>query len=144
MPSPTPSELKKLLIGAGFEIYRTLGSRVLLAERVRDNLIMDSGVSVLSHDEGLRVRFLTRAQASDFPGENDEQLFERARRVGAEASPEGFSEVETAVCPIHDPGDRERVLDTWYEVAFEARANGEEGGLELVRYAFRITKTATR
>jgi len=46
MPVPTPAELKKALTAEGFEIYRTTGDRILLADRVRDNLIMDSGVSV--------------------------------------------------------------------------------------------------
>ena len=52
--------------------------------------------------------------------------------------------MEATVSPVHDPGDRERVLDTWYEVAFEARADEENGAIELVRYAFGLTKTAIR
>src|SRR5262249_41968999 len=45
MPSVTPSELKKQLIAAGLEIFRVQGNRVHLADRVRENLIMDGGVS---------------------------------------------------------------------------------------------------
>src|SRR5690606_21407517 len=41
----TPRDLKKTLSAQGFQIYRVFGSSVLLAERVRENLIMDSGVA---------------------------------------------------------------------------------------------------
>ena len=44
--TPTPSDLKKTLVARGFEVYRTMGDHVILADRVRDNLIMDSGVAV--------------------------------------------------------------------------------------------------
>lgn len=46
MPFLSPAELKRALIREGFEIYRTAGSFVVLADRVRDNLIMDSGVAL--------------------------------------------------------------------------------------------------
>src|SRR5436853_550872 len=39
-------EIKKALLASGFEVYRTRGNEVHSADRVRDNLIMDSGVSV--------------------------------------------------------------------------------------------------
>ena len=44
MPTFTPQQLKKALVDAGFIIFRTLADEVMLAERVRENLIMDSGV----------------------------------------------------------------------------------------------------
>ncbi len=99
MPNPTPSELKKLLSNAGFEIYRTAGDRVELADRVRDNLIMDSGVSVLAAGGELVVRFITRAQASEFTGESEEQLFERARLMGAGAVELRIHRGVNASCP---------------------------------------------
>ena len=143
MPNPTPSELKKLLSNAGFEIYRTAGDRVELADRVRDNLIMDSGVSVLAASGELVVRFITRAQASEFAGESEEQLFERARRMGAPAVGSGYAEVSTRAVPVHDPGDRARVLDTWYEVAFEKRVP-EDSLTDQIGYALSLPKSATR
>jgi hypothetical protein len=143
MPKPTPTELKKLLASAGFEIYRTTGDRVELADRVRDNLIMDSGVSVLAADEDLVVRFITRAQASEFAGESEQQLFERARRMGAAAVGSGYAEVSTRAVPVLDPGDRARVLDTWYEVAFE-RGVAEENLTEQIGYVMGLPKSAIR
>ena len=139
MPNLTPNELKKTLIGLGFEIYRTLGQRVVLAERVRDNLIMDSGVSVTAGDS-LTVRFVVRAQRNDFPGDAEEELFLRARRLGKGSTARGYSEAGTSVVPVHDPGDRERTLDTWFEVAFEKPvADLDELSSEL-RYALGLAK----
>jgi hypothetical protein len=118
MPHPTPSELKKTLQARGFEIYRTTADAVVLAERVRDNLLMDSAVAVRA-GEPLVIRLVLRAQAADFQGESPENLFARARQLAESAIQRGFREVSTKVVPIHDPGDRTRTLDTWYEVWFE-------------------------
>ncbi len=68
MPSPSPSELKKQLILAGFEIFRVQGNRIHLADRVRENLIMDGGVAAVVAEQ-LAVRFVVKAQSSQFPGE---------------------------------------------------------------------------
>ena len=48
--TPTPADLKKTLVARGFEVYRTLGDQVVLADRVRENLIMDSGVAARPGD----------------------------------------------------------------------------------------------
>src|SRR5207237_2061540 len=92
MSSSTPSELKKLLLAEGFEVYRTLSDQIILADRVRDNLIMDSGVAARLGSEP-RVRFIVRAQASDFPADSTAEIFERARRMAAEARARGYHEV---------------------------------------------------
>jgi hypothetical protein len=114
-----PPELKKYLVAAGFQVFRTLGSRVLLAERVRDNLVMDSGIAVVC-GPALSVRVTFKAHARDFPNESDASLFERARQLMA-ADPEEYDEVETAAVPISDPGAPESQIDTCYEVTFERR-----------------------
>lgn len=142
MPSPKPSELKKTLTAAGLEIFRVQGSRIQLADRVRDNLIMDSGVCVVIRDDGLSVRFVTKAQAADFPTENESQLFERARSQADSAVQKGYRETETAIVPIKDPGGGTGTLDTWYEVAFERKV--AEGDLVAeLRYALGLEKTAS-
>ncbi len=141
MPSPTPAKLKKALIQEGFEVYRTLGNRILLADRVRDNLIMDSGVSVVANPE-LGVRLVLRAQAHDFPGESEKELFERARRLGRKSVDRGYAEVETTVVPIHDPGDHTRTLDIWHEITFEKGVADLPELFEELRYALGVEKTA--
>jgi len=144
MPPPTPQELKKLLLSEGLEIYRTLADRVVLADRVRDNLIMDSGVSALSRDGVLGVRVIFRAQACDFQGESPEGLFGHARRLGQAGQGCGYAEVATTVLPIHDPGDKTRVLDTWYEVTYERSVGDTSELLAELRGALEWPKIATR
>jgi hypothetical protein len=118
MQQRTPLELKKVLQEKGFEIYRTTAEEVVLADRVRDNLLMDSAVSVRA-TEPVSIRVILHAQSSDFAGEAPDKLFGRVRRLGESALRRGFREAGTRVVPIADPGDRSRTLDTWYEVWFE-------------------------
>lgn len=122
LPNPLvkPTQLKKLLVSAGFQVFRTLGSQVLLADRVRDNLVMDSGVAVVLSKE-LSIRVTMRAQASDYPRETEKELLARARELMASAAKDDYSEVETAVVPIPDPSEPSKELDTYYEVTFEKR-----------------------
>lgn len=141
MSPSTPAELKKLLLAEGFEVYRTLGDQIVLADRVRDNLIMDSGVSAKLADP-LRVRFVVRAQGSDFPTESPEQILERARRMADVALARDYTEVGASSVDVRDPGDSSQTLDVWHEVAFEKSLSADsELGAEL-RYALSLEKTA--
>lgn len=140
--TPTPNELKKTLVARGFEVYRTLGDQVVLADRVRDNLIMDSGVAVRPGDM-MAVRFVVRAQASDFPSVKAEDLYERARACVVEARARGYAEVGVAEVPVRDPGDATSTLDTWYEVAFERAVASDDELEQELRYALSLEKTVT-
>lgn len=141
--TPTPSELKKTLVARGFEVYRTLNDQVVLADRVRDNLIMDSGVAA-RHGSSCAVRFVVRAQASDFPSVSPDDLFERARECAAPALGRGYAEVGVAEVPVRDPGDASQTLDTWYEVAFERAVTSEDELERELRYALGLEKTVSR
>jgi hypothetical protein len=140
MPPPSPRDLKKTLIREGFEIYRTLSDRIVLADRVRDNLIMDSGVAAGMGSE-YRVYVVLRAQASDFPGEGPDALWDRARQLGSSLSARGYCESDVRSVPILDPGDQSRTLDTWYEVGM-SRGLSELGELVIeLRFALGLDKT---
>lgn len=141
--SPTPNELKKTLLARGFEVYRTLGDQIVLADRVRDNLIMDSGVAVRP-GEVMAVRFVVRAQASDFPSVPAGDLYERARSCVIEALGRGYTEVGVAEVPVRDPGDATSTLDTWYEVSFERPVAGDDELEQELRYALALEKTVSR
>ena len=137
---PTPTEIKRALISAGFELYRTRGEVVHVAERVRENLLMDSGIFV--HAGRSTVGFVVRAQRTDFPNETEEQLFVRARTLATQALDRGYREVEATTRSIFDPGDGERMLDTWCEVQFERDTPALDMALEEVRFALSFPKSA--
>ncbi len=137
----TPLELKKLLIEHGFEVYRTIGTRVLLAERVRDNLIMDSNVSALT-GESLVARLTVRAQQADFHGDSESELFARAADVAKPAIERGYREVDRTIVPIVDPGDRSRTLDTWYEISLERPVETVAELVEHLQFLFKLEKVA--
>lgn len=140
MPIPSPRELKKTLIKEGFEIYRTLEDLVVLAERVRDNLIMDSGVAARAGD-ALAVRVVLRAQAHDFPGETPDQLIGRARELAKALTSRGYTEVQAQTVPVLDPGDNSKILDTWYEVSLECSVSETRELLEELKFALGVDKT---
>ncbi len=139
-----PTEIKRVLREAGLEVYRTEGGEVHLAERVRENLIMDSGVRVAGGSDGMVVALITRAQQRDFPGERPEELFERARKVAAPVLAEGYRETRAFVTATRDPGDATRTLDHSYEVRFEKAAGDLEAALGEVRRLLAFDKTARR
>jgi len=143
MSASTPSELKKLLLAEGFEVYRTLSDQIVLADRVRDNLIMDSGVSARIGDEP-RVRFVVRAQGSDFPTDSPLEILERARRMASDAVARSYHEVSANSVEVRDPGDSSQTLDVWHEVAFEKTLFSDAELIDELRYALSLEKTASR
>ena len=139
--SASLAEIRKALIAAGFELYRTRGDEVQVADRVRDNLIMDSGVSVRSQG-ALSVKVVVRAQRSDFPNEGAATLFERARELAAAAMSRGYVETATLASPMQDPADPTRTLDTWYEVSFEKPVASLDEAMVEVGFALKVEKAA--
>jgi hypothetical protein len=142
MPS-TPQTLKKSLVADGFEVYRTSPGFIILADRVRDNLLMDSGVAVV-HGEPLVVRITLRARAAEFPGDGEQTLFERARALSEPMKERGYAEVGSEAVPVTDPGDATRTIDTWYEVTYERRVSEEAELHPELRFALSLPKTAER
>jgi hypothetical protein len=144
MSEPSPhnaSRLKKVLIDAGFEVFRTRGDEIVLAERPRENLIMDSGVR-LRVTEPLEVRLVLRAQKADFPNEDDLHLFDRVRKLAESAITGGFTEVSTTVTKVTDPGDAERTLDTFYEITFVKPTPKLDDALVELKFAMGLEKRA--
>ena len=143
MSSSTPSELKKLLLAEGFEVYRTQPDQIVLADRVRDNLIMDSGVSARI-GAAPAVRFVVRAQASDFPTDSAPQLLDRARQMARPAAAKGYREVSANSVAVRDPGDSSQTLDIWHEVAFEKTLSSDSELIAELKYALSLEKNACR
>jgi hypothetical protein len=133
--------IKKALADAGFEVFRSRGEEIILAERPRENLIMDSGVR-LRVGQGLEVRVVLRAQQADFPNEDESRLFERVRNLAAPALSGGFTEAGTSVTPIMDPSNTGRTLDTFYEITYAKRARSLDDALAELKFALGLEKRA--
>lgn len=137
----SPLELKKALVAAGFEVYRTLGNEVILADRVRDNLIMDSGVRVRAGDT-LQVKLVVGVRRGEFPGEDDAKLFDRVRTLAGPAVQQGFVELSSTVAPMHDPADVTHTLDTVFEVTLGKELPRFEDATLDLQLALKLAKTA--
>jgi hypothetical protein len=142
---PTASEIKRALKHAGLEVYRTRGDVVYLADRVRENLLMDAGTYLRGGREGwegVRVGFVVRAQRTDFPSDAEEALFVRARHAAASAVERGYAETGAEVRKVVDPGNADRTLDTWCEVTFEKEADDVDAAIAEARFALALEKAA--
>jgi hypothetical protein len=137
----SPLELKKALVAAGFEVYRTLGNEVILADRVRDNLIMDSGVRIRAGDT-LQVKLVVGVRRGEFPQDDDAELFQRVRSLAQPAVLQGFVELSSAVAPMHDPADSARTLDTVFEVTLAKELPRLEDASNDLRLALTLAKIA--
>ena len=139
--SSTPQQLKKALVASGFEVFRTLPTEVVLAERVRENLILDSGVRIAPLDGGgLQVRLVLRAQKADFPNDDESALFDRVRKLAEPAVAKGFAETSTGVRAVSDPGDASRTIDTFYEVFLSQDVASVEDAVPVLKLALSLEK----
>ena len=133
--------MKKALVEAGFEVFRTRGEEIVLAERPRENLIMDSGVR-LKMGAPLQVRIILRAQKADYPNEDEAHLFDRVRKLAESALANGFAESQTIVSKVNDPGDAERTLDTFYEILYVKDEASLDEAIAQLRFAMTLEKRA--
>jgi hypothetical protein len=139
---PPVAEIKKALVAAGIEVYRTEGDLVHIAERVRENLLMDAGISI--HAGALKVVFVVTAQRSEFPDDGDERLFERARQQARSAIDRGYREASAEARDVVHPSDARRRLDTFCEVQFEKVASDVDAAVAEARFILGLDKAATR
>jgi hypothetical protein len=139
---PTPAEVKKALVSSGFVVYRTRGDVVHVAERARENLIMDAGIRVRSSE--IAVILLVRAQRSDFPHDVESAMFDHARKIAQIVIDRGYVETGTQITPLPDPNDEAHTLDSWFEVSYEKRVKDLEEAMAEVGFALSIEKVASR
>jgi hypothetical protein len=160
MPVDT-AELKRRLKSEGFEIYRTLDGRVLLAERVRDNLIMDSGVAAgplagpasapdvapgdgsPAAEQALCVFVTIRAQLSHFPGAGYDAVLSHAWDLARAFQGRGYVAGDPANSDIYDPSRPDRTLDTIFEIPLVRQLEHSENLLTELRVALSLPRSST-
>lgn len=148
MPAADTAELKRRLRGEGFEIYRTLDSKVLLAERVRDNLIMDSGVAAGpmtggTTGEALCVFVTIRAQLSHFPGAGADAVQNHAWGLARPFQERGYAAGEPATSEMRDPSRPDRTLDTIFEIPLSRQLDDPQGLLTELRIALSLPRSSS-
>jgi hypothetical protein len=124
------ADLKKALQQQGLQIYRSMADEVRIAERVRENLILDSGISVST---ALEVIVVFRTEKRAFPGESEHSLFARARTLAGVAKAHGLSEKRTNSSEITDASNENRVLDEVFEVTYSRTADDLNEAATLCR-----------
>ncbi len=139
---PTPAEVKKALVSSGFVVYRTRGDLVHVAERARENLIMDAGIRVRASEPA--VILMVRAQRIDFPHAPEPAMFDHARELGQALIARGYVEVGTQITPLPDPNDETHTLDSWFEVSYEKQVNDLDEAMAEVGFALSVEKVASR
>lgn len=143
MSAPDPADLKRRLRNEGFEIYRTLEGRVILAERIRDNLIMDSGVAAGSGLGDLLTVFVTiRTQLSHYPGSNAEAVLDQARQLAQPFEGRGYGAGEPTSRHIQDPSHPERTLDTVFEIPLQRALAGLDELLTELRAVLALPRSS--
>ena len=115
----------------------------MLADRVRDNLILDSGVRVSANEANeVRVNLVMGVRHTQFPGENDQALFERVRRLAGPLLEAGFVEMGTSQSPVIDPSDATKTLDIFFDVTFGKNEATFDAALPALKVALEVAKTA--
>jgi hypothetical protein len=138
---PNVRDIKEALQAQGLEVYLSKGEAVHIAERPRENLIMDSGVRLYTD---LRVGFYARTEESRFPGEESSQLHQRIRSQLVHAEEQGFIEQRQFVTKIEAPGDATKVLDRWFEIFYERPTDSLQEAIRWVKTAIKFDKVAKR
>ncbi|MFO0663580.1 MAG: hypothetical protein U0174_06490 [Polyangiaceae bacterium] len=143
------ADLKKALRSEGFVIYRTLGEQIALAERVRENLILDSGVRIKpTTGDGangepvasFEVTITFRAEKNAFPGIREAVIYTHMAQGSERATELGFKELTRGARAITDPVDPAVTLDTFYELVMVKDAVDFEEAVRLAKFALGIDR----
>lgn len=144
--------LKRYLRQQGWDVFRTQADAVVLAERVRDNLILDSGIAVSFHEladaatplaEGYSIRVTVRAQNSHFPGAPEEQVRKKAEDLAAAFLALGYTQHSQHSQNLPDPNAPERKLDTLHAIQLERQESTEDGCAAALRAAFALPRATS-
>ncbi len=110
-------ELKRSLVTAGLEVFRTRGEEVHLAERQNVQL-MEAGVRVRG-GASPAVTVVVRAQRNDAPSLAAEVMFDAVRARSLGLTDAGYGEVSREAREIRSVSDASQLLDVWFEVTLQ-------------------------
>jgi hypothetical protein len=134
-------ETKRALREAGLQIYEVREGFITLAERVRDNLILQSGIAVSTSP--FRVQVTLRAQSLHFPGQTQDQVLAHAVELAGNFVARGYREVGTTRTEVADPSHPERTLDVVHAVIVERPCDSWEEVLSEIKEAFSSARAST-
>lgn len=134
-------DLKRLVRNAGYQIYGTRSDHVLLAERVRDNLILDSGIAI--SPDPLSISVTVRAQMIHFPGQPIERGHECAESLAAAFVALGFTRERSETVAIPNPNHPETSLDTVCEVTLRKSLPAEDSIAPEIQAALSLARASS-
>ena len=127
-------ELKRRLVAAGLEVFRTRGDEVHLAERQNVQL-MDAGIRVRGGGAPA-VTVVMRAQRNDAPALTADAMFDAVRSRASHLRDAGYAEVSSAPREIRSVSDPEHLLDVWFEVTWQRSIGAYDEAVAEARRAF--------
>jgi hypothetical protein len=140
-PQKGLAETKRALRDAGFQAYDVRDGFISLAERVRDNLILYSGIAVQATPPTLRVTL--RAQSTHFPGQSQDRVRAHAEDLAREFERRGFVIIGSSKTEVTDPSYAERTLDIVHSVLVERQCDDWAEVMAEVRAAFLLPRTSS-
>jgi hypothetical protein len=131
-------ELKRNLVTAGLEVFRTRGDEVHLAERQNVQL-MDAGVRVRGGAAPI-VTVVMRAQRNDAPAMPDDAMFDAVRSRAGILRDAGYAEVAHAAREIRSVSDPEHLLDVWFEVTWQRPVGSHDEAVSEAQRALTVER----
>lgn len=126
-------ELKRSLVTAGLEVFRTRGEEVHLAERQNVQL-MEAGVRVRGGATPA-VTVVVRAQRNDAPSLAAELMFDAVCARAQGLSDAGYVEVSREAREIRSVSDTSQLLDVWFEVTLQRAVGSHDEAVSEARRA---------
>lgn len=134
-------DLKRLVRNAGYQVYGTQGQKVQLAERVRDNLILDSGICVSL--DPLSIIVTVRAQMIHFSGQPVERAREFADELSAAFLPLGYTRESSETVVIPDPNHEGAILETVCEVELHKNVASPDSIASEIQLALNLPRSSS-
>jgi hypothetical protein len=140
-PKSAIVETKRALREAGLQVYEVRDGCIALAERVRDNLILHSGIAVCPATWTVRVT--VRAQSLHYPGQSQERIALQAEELGLPFQARGFSKLGASSHDVGDPSHPGRTIDVVHAVTFQRPCASWDEALEEIHAAFLLPRATT-